>query len=63
MDIEVGMTIHALRNAIDSLGSAIPHLSEQDVADIHTARFDIEQLLMKIQYPVLRDGRQLDAAE
>ena len=54
MDIEVGMTIHALRNAIDSLSAAIPHLSEQDVADIHTARFDIEQLLLQIQYPILR---------
>lgn len=55
----VAMNVRAIRNGLDDLNKLITAISDHDAAELDLARFDLEQLLMKLRFPIL----QREAAE
>ena len=49
----VAMSVRSIRAGIDDLGQLVEHISDYDQAELELARFDLEQLLMKIRFPML----------
>ena len=54
MEHDIAMAMRSIESGLDGMENHIPNLSNMDVDNLHLARYRIEQLLMKVQYPILR---------
>ena len=52
----VAMSVKAIRDGIDDLNKLNAVMSDQDTAELDLARFDLEQLLMKVRFPILQQA-------
>ena len=54
MEHDIAMAMRSIESGLDGLESHIPSMSDMDIDNLHLARYRIEQMLMKVQYPILQ---------
>lgn len=55
----VAMSVRSLRASVDDLVTLVEHISASDHTELEMLRFDLEQLLLKVRFPILQ--READA--
>lgn len=53
---QVAMDVHTLRSCLDDLAKHVSDISAHDATELELARVDLDRLLAKLRFPILRKG-------